>query len=91
MRSLVTQLTAALRVSNSAQRDYDYDKIVWAALSPARQEACGELWGKYAATKMATRILYHAIQGCLTKQLHAQDRERLGRQQCRKYKTGNAQ
>jgi hypothetical protein len=64
---------------DSAQTDYDYDRVVWGALSPPRREACGELWGKYAATKMSTRSLYRAIQGCLTNQMHEQDRETVHR------------
>jgi len=64
---------------DSAQVDYDYAKNIWGALGPARREACGELWGKYAAAKVSTRARYRLIGGCLTNQLTAQDRETVHR------------
>jgi hypothetical protein len=60
---------------DSAQTDYDYAKRIWSALGPARQEACSELWDKYAAEKVSTRAMYRLISGCLTNQLTAQTRE----------------
>lgn len=57
---------------DKAQIDYDNARILWEALSQARQEACRERWESLKTPPRARLITIHA---CLANELTAQDHE----------------